>query len=213
MITVVVEGLDFAGKTTICREVGQRLTAAGTAVTESTTCLSGGAMDRLVDTVYQARRLPSLLRSAVYHAAYVADLFPAAHSGRGKGGVLIQQSYIHRVLAYDRASDRPVLGWIAARLARQLRRQVDLWIYLDCPLDRRQRRYRASGQRDERDEHRFSPGQQPFEERLETELRQLAKRAGYTFIDNTGDDHQDVVDRITALIDQRMVSRRMEART
>ncbi|MFJ3234648.1 hypothetical protein [Streptomyces sp. NPDC086787] len=207
MITVVVEGLDFAGKTTICREVRHRLTTAGTPVTESTTCLSGGAVDRLVDTVYRARRLPSLLRSIVYHAAYVADLFPAAHSGRGSGGVLIQQSYVHRVLAYDRARDRPVLGWIAARLAGRLRRRVDLWIYLDCPLDRRRHRYRSSGECNERDEHRFSPGQQPFEERLEAELRGLAERAGYTFIDNTGDDHQGVVDRITALIDQRMEAR------
>lgn len=204
MITVVVEGLDFAGKTTVCREVRRRLTEAGTPVTDSTTCLYGRPVDRFLDVVYRAPRLPSLLRSALYHLAYLADLLPAARHGNRPGGVFLQQSYVHRVLAYDRASGRRLLGRFAGLLARRLAGRVDLWIFLDCPLDERRLRYRRSGERNERDEHRFSTGQRPFEERLESELRHLAQQAGYLFIENTDSDHRKTTDRITALIEQSM---------
>ncbi|MFE7995249.1 hypothetical protein, partial [Streptomyces shenzhenensis] len=101
MITVVVEGLDFAGKTTVCREVHDRLSEASVPVTDSLTCLTGGFVDRFLDLVYRAPRMPSLLRSALYHLGYVPDLLPAPRGGRRRRGVLLQQSYVHRVLAYD----------------------------------------------------------------------------------------------------------------
>ncbi|NJQ01085.1 hypothetical protein [Streptomyces zingiberis] len=202
MITVVVEGLDFAGKTTVCREVNARLSEASVPVTDSLTCLTGGFVDRLLDLVYRAPRMPSWLRSTVYHLGYVPDLFPALRAGRGRGGVLLQQSYIHRVLAYDRASRRNLLRWAAQQLAGRLAGQVDLFVYLECPLDERRRRYLRSSDPNRRDDLRFSAAQESFEERLEFELRELVGRNGYLVVDNTHGDHRKTAARIVELIEQ-----------
>lgn len=202
VITVVVEGLDFAGKTTVCREVHDRLSEASVPVTDSLTCLTGGFVDRFLELVYRAPRMPSLLRSALYHLGYVPDLFPAPRGGRRRRGVLLQQSYVHRVLAYDLASRRRLLGWAAGRLAARLAGRVDLFVYLDCPLDERRQRYLRSGDPNERDDRRFSAGQRFFEERLESELRRLAEQAGYVFIENKESDHQKPAARIVELIEQ-----------
>ncbi|MGW3957416.1 hypothetical protein ACWEKM_42540 [Streptomyces sp. NPDC004752] len=202
MITVVVEGLDFAGKTTVCREVHDRLSEASVPVTDSLTCLTGGFVDRFLDLVYRAPRMPSRLRSALYHLGYVPDLFPALRAGRGRGGVLLQQSYVHRVLAYDLASRRNLLGWAADRLATRLAGQVDLFVYLECPLEERRQRYLRSSDPNERDDHRFSAARRPFEERLESELRALAAQAGYLVVENRDSDHRKTAARIVELIEQ-----------
>lgn len=202
MITVVVEGLDFAGKTTVCREVRDRLSEASVPVTDSLTCLTGGVVDTFLDLVYRAPRMPSLLRSTLYHLGYVADLFPASRGSHRRRGALLQQSYVHRVLAYDLASGRRLLGWAAGRLAARLIKRVDLFVYLDCDLDERRQRYLLSGDPNERDDRRFSAGRRTFEERLERELRRLAGQAGYVFIENKDSDHRKAAARIVELIGQ-----------
>ncbi|MFD8705147.1 hypothetical protein ACFV1W_21460 [Kitasatospora sp. NPDC059648] len=198
MTTIVVEGLDFAGKSTVCELVRQRLEASGTRVVESTSCLSGGWVEKTVERVYEARRLPSLLRSAVYHAAYLADVHLARRAGPGE--VIVQQSYIHRVLAYDRASGRRLLAAVADRLGTRVAGHVDLWVWLDCPLDERRRRYRRFGTPNERDERRFAAAADRFERELETELTQLARESGYIFIDTASLSAETVADRIAALV-------------
>ena len=196
MSLVVVEGMDFSGKSTVCRLLRDRLTGHGLTVTASRTSLARGVMPALIEALYRAP-LPPLARSIAFHAAYLPDLRAARPGGRR---VLLQESYVCRVLAYDQARGRRVLAWCARYLAARLHRRVDLAVLLDCPYEERRARWQAAGTAGRRDALRFSTARRPFEERLSMHLSQAAHAAGYTVVPAGGRDAHQVAAEITALV-------------
>lgn len=196
MSIVVVEGMDFAGKSTVCRLLRVRLAAHGLQVTASRTSLARGVTPALIEALYQAP-LPPLARSLAFHLAYLPDLRAALPGSRQ---VLLQESYVCRVLAYDQARGRCLLTWCARWLAVRLHRRVDLAVLLECPYGERRARCLAAGTVDRRDAARFSASRRPFEERLSMRLSQAARMAGYTVVPTAGSDPSQVAAQIAGLV-------------
>jgi thymidylate kinase len=194
---VVVEGMDFSGKSTVCRLLRERLAGHGLAVTASQTSLARGVMPALIEAVYRVPLLPPLARSLAFHAAYLPDLRAALPGGRR---VLLQESYICRVLAYDQARGRPMLTWCARHLAVRLHRRVDLAVLLECPYEERRARCQAAGTANRRDVVRFSASCRLFEERLSRHLSLAARAAGYAVVDTAAQEAHQVAAEITALV-------------
>lgn len=194
---VVIEGMDFAGKSTVCRLVAEGLTRRGVAATQSTTSLTGGLMPKLISAVYQVEGLPPRLRSATYLACYLPDLIPTRRHGPDR--VLVQESYIHRVLAYCRAREWPILAAAASVLTVRLTAQVDLAVLLTCPVEVRRDRYRASGAVNHRDDQRFGP-QAAFAQRLDEELSALTRAKGYQVLSTADADAAAVAATLTDMI-------------
>ncbi|MFE5868794.1 hypothetical protein ACFQ6V_09090 [Streptomyces roseifaciens] len=202
-MNIVIEGMDFAGKSTVCTRLAAQLTATGITVRRSTTSLTGGIMPTLIEAVYRAPAWwPDRLRSTLYHLAYLPDLVPGHGRNREEQGLALQESYVCRVWAYDVAHGRRTLARVACWLTVRLHRRVDLAVLLQCPYPERAQRYRACGVVCGRDERRFAPQQRPVQEALEAALARLAGRCGYRVIDTSGRSAAEVAEEITGLIEQ-----------
>lgn len=200
---VVIEGMDFTGKTTVCAQTAALLTAQGIRVRQSTTSLTGGVMPSLIEAVYLAPQIPDRLRSFVFHAAYMPDLVRARQ--RRAEVVMLQESYVCRVWAYDHARSRRWLALVAQWLAERLHQRVDVAVLLRCPYEQRRQRYLASGVVWDRDEHRFAPSQITAQQELEAALFRTTSAHGYKVIDTGGRTAEQVAQEITDLV--------LEART
>jgi thymidylate kinase len=194
---VVVEGMDFAGKSTVCRLLRERLAGHGLAVTASQTSLTRGVMPAVIEALYRVPLLPPLARSLAFHAAYLPDLQAQLPGGRR---VLLQESYVCRVLAFDQACGRRMLTWCARRLTVRLHRRVDLAVLLECSYEERRARYQAAGAAGRRDAVRFSASRRRFEERLSHHLSLAGQAAGYTVVHTGGREAHQVAAEITALV-------------
>jgi thymidylate kinase len=154
-------------------------------------------MPVIIETLYRVPLLPPLARSLAFHAAHLPDL--RAHCPPARR-VLLQESYVCRVLAYDQARGRRMLTWCARRLTALLHRRVDLAVLLECPYEERRARYQAAGTASRRDAVRFSVSRRRFEERLSHHLSLAAQAAGYTVVHAGGRDAPQVAAEITALV-------------
>lgn len=199
MTVVVVEGMDFAGKSTVCRIVAGLLADGGLQPAVSRTSLARGPMSALIGAVYRAPLIPDLARSLAYHLCYLPDLLARTPPGAGCR-VLVQESYICRVLAYDRARGRRRLAWLAGRLSARLHRRVDVGVLLECPYEVRRERYAASGITWRRDDRRFSARRRQFDDRLSAELSAAARRAGYVVVPSAGHGAGQVAAEIARLV-------------
>lgn len=199
MTVVVVEGMDFAGKSTVCAIVVGLLAEHGLRPVTSRTSLARGLMPMLIEAVYRAPLVPALVRSMVYHLCYLPDLLAIMPSSSSRR-VLVQESFICRVLAYDRACGRRVLAWVAAKLSARLRRQVDVAVLLECPYEVRRQRYADSGTTWRRDDRRFSAQRRLFDEQLAAELSAAARDAGYVIMPSSGCDAEQVAVDIVRLV-------------
>lgn len=200
-MNVVIDGMDFAGKSTVCEEIAGLLAPEGIVVRRSTTSLTGGVMPALIRAVYRAPVMPDRLRSGMYHVAYVPDLIPRL-PGVAARRLVLQESYVCRVWAYDLVHRRRMLGWVARWLAPRLHRRVDVGVLLRCPYSERRKRYLASGAVDGRDERRFSPDQFPVQQAMDAALARLAGRFGYRVVDTGGRTARQVAEQIIDVIGQ-----------
>jgi thymidylate kinase len=202
-MNVVIEGMDFAGKSTVCDEIAALLRARGLQVHRSTTSLSPGKIPDLIKAVHQAEHIPDLVRSVLFHLAYLADL-PTRIDVRRRAAVVLQESYVCRVWAYDLVRHRRCLAYAARRLATRLHQRVDLAVLLRCPYPQRRERYLAGGLVSPRDERRFAVDQRVQQDQLERALTDTTARLGYHIVDTDTDS----TDRIARqLVDVILVAR------
>jgi thymidylate kinase len=195
---IVVEGMDFTGKSTVCRHLGELLQRDGWQVRRSTTSLAGGLMPPLIEAAYRSRLLTDAARSTVYHLAYLPDLLLPARSAPRVA--LLQESYICRVWAHDDARRRPLLEAVARRLSRALHQRVDLAVLLRAPYDIRRSRYLSTGVANGRDEQRFSSDGREEQHRVETALERRAAQCGYQLIDSASCSPQETAQAIALLV-------------
>ena len=174
---VVIEGADFAGKSTVAELIRRRLTAAGVPTIGSQACVSRGMMHRLVLAVQARPHLPSVVKSAIFHAGYAVDAFCEVPTGT----VIVQESYVLRVKAYDEVFNRR-LGRVVLSALKSRLLQPALAYLLKCPFVERRARWLRSSTSDPRDTARFGP-QAEVTRRLECTLRRLAESAGYRIVD------------------------------
>ncbi|MFG2697208.1 hypothetical protein [Kitasatospora sp. NPDC048407] len=202
VIRIVVEGMDFTGKTTVCRHLAQLLNRQGTEVTRSTTSLTGGAMPALIEAAYRTPHLPDVLRSALFHLAYLPDLaiepVRRGEPATAAQQVWLQESYVCRVWANDLARNRRTLARSAACLAPVLHRRVDLAVLLHSPFEVRCDRYLRTEVRNLRDDHRFGPGA-GHHRQVENHLTHLAQQCGYHLIDTSTQPPHETAAQIAAL--------------
>ncbi|BAJ27492.1 MULTISPECIES: hypothetical protein [Kitasatospora] len=203
MIRIVVEGMDFTGKTTVCRHLAEYLDQQGTTVVRSTTSLTGGPIPALIEAAYRIPHLPDPVRSALFHLAYLPDLAarptpPGGHNPAGQQ-VWLQESYVCRVWAHDLARRQTVLARFAARLAPTLHRRVDLAVLLHSPHEVRHDRYLRTGAPNLRDDRRFGPDAD-HHRRVEEHLTRLAQGFGYHLIGTSEQPPHESAAQIAALL-------------
>jgi thymidylate kinase len=196
-VRIVVEGLDFAGKSTVCRHLAALLQGDGWRVRRSTTSLAGGLMPPLIEAAYRSPYLPDVARSMVYHLAYLPDLLLPTRTAPDVA--VLQESYVCRVWAYDMARRRPRLEAAARRLAGPLHRRVDLAVLLHAPYEIRRARYLDTGVRNFRDEARFAPAARKGQQFLAQALERVATGCGYRLIDTGGQSAQDAAEEVAVL--------------
>ncbi|WP_124076750.1 hypothetical protein [Burkholderia gladioli] len=111
---ITIDGPDFAGKSTIIAALSRALAERGYRVCLSRTSLTRGWMVPLVEWA-QRPSIPAWIKSLVFHAAYLPDLFWRVP----RDTVFLQETYWPRVLAYDVVAKRRVgylfmraIGWM-----------------------------------------------------------------------------------------------------
>jgi thymidylate kinase len=207
-VAVLVEGPDFAGKSTCCALLAGELARRGVAVRHSV-----GGLTSLTDTVYRA--LPAshatatvrtaagiLLRDAVFLASPVLDAVARPWLWR-RAQVVVQEGYFDRVLSHHLCRGHR----LAAACARRARRLVDfdLRVYLDVSFEQSRARYLASGTRNERDDLRFGPGAARHRKTLQS-FRDLGRDLGYEMLDTGRLTAVDVAEHLCRRIDDLLVT-------
>ncbi|MGW2376303.1 MULTISPECIES: nucleoside/nucleotide kinase family protein [Kitasatospora] len=192
---ILIDGLDLTGKTTLAKQLAEALRAEGAAVVHHRGVL---APRNPVAALLERRGIsaPQHPTSALLNAAYlVACALDRPLRGAAaweRSGILIQESYVDRSLAYGIANG----PWAAARLALRfphLFTGFDLALYLHAPLEIRRGRLERRKEANVID-HRSVSGEE-FQEAFTRALRTAGRRhRDVWFIDTS----QAGTDRIVA---------------
>ena len=135
MMLIVIDGPDFAGKSTIIQNLAKSLSERGYDVRTSRTSVCG-IFSNIVELA-QSERTHSLIKSLIFHAAYLIDVFTGPRSW-----IHIQETYWPRVFAYDIVHRRP-LGYAFFTAFRRAFIKPDLSIFIEANFTTRYRRYRS----------------------------------------------------------------------
>jgi thymidylate kinase len=175
---VIIEGPDFSGKTTISTLAEDLLNANSTLkIVNSSTCLLQGFVSKLV---YQAqlRRWPSVLRDFIFIGAITADaLFWKDHNSF----ILIQQSYINRMLAFRKANQRH-LGYLWLNLIKKIQPKPQLSFFLSASFESRRKRFVSTRFEDSRDQSRFN-NLADTQRQMDKILEENCKKDNYFYLD------------------------------
>ncbi|ATF87803.1 hypothetical protein [Burkholderia gladioli] len=193
---ITIDGPDFAGKSTIIAALSRALAERGYRVCLSRTSLTRGWMVPLVEWA-QRPSIPAWIKSLVFHAAYLPDLFWRVP----RDTVFLQETYWPRVLAYDVVAKRRV-GYLFMRAIGWMMPKPDVGVFIDSRFGVRKRRYQHSpDQSDQRDARRFGPDR-AFHTRLIAVYKTLSRRHGAIVMKNNHEDVQVVVAQILAQVER-----------
>jgi thymidylate kinase len=180
-VIVVLEGQDFAGKSTVARLVLDALRERGVPVRGSTTtALAVGVLDRAVLRLYTASRVPDRLRTFLYLVLFGLDLLP--RPGRAQRRVVLQESYVDRTVAHALACRYALSAVLGCWVSDRCHRRVAAAVLLAVPYEVRRGRWAALGSDDPRDRERFHPACQRRQRALERLLEQQTARHGYIVV-------------------------------
>lgn len=193
---VIVEGSDFAGKSTVCKLIASDLASRGISVRRSTACLTGGVTERVVLWAQDGFYIPKVLKFLIFHVAYIIDFLFWRLSD--EQSLVLQEGYVHRVLAYNKVHRR-FLGFVLLAPFMSRKPSADLAYYLRCSVDEREHRYRLSDSVDPRDEARFTIDRDTTIA-LDNVLEEYTLRDGYLAINTDIDTAEDVARLIVAEI-------------
>lgn len=207
-LAVLVDGPDFAGKSTICALLAAELSRRGVATRHSV-----GGLTSVTDAVYRilpashlgrtVRTLPLLLlRDAVFLLTPLLDVVVRRWLWR-RARVVVQEGYYDRVLCHHQVRGHR----LAVRWARAVRGLVrfDLRLFLDVSFAESQVRYLASADPNRRDDIRFGPGAAAHQ-RLMGTFRELAREFGYQFVDTTQAGADALVKQLADQIEERLAA-------
>ncbi len=180
-LTLLVEGLDLAGKSTLVPQLRRRFEQQGLEVRFSRNCLCpDNPVAREADRLrHDPKRDPG--QAAMLFVA--AHLWDAAHFlPPGPGQLHLQDSSWLRTLAWEEWHGRPELAALL-RQAAVLFPRFDAMIYLTASLPVRQRRYYQRRRNDGGDRLVLEAPRESA--RLERCLRHEAERYGALTLDNS----------------------------
>lgn len=199
---ILLEGLDYAGKSTIARCLAARLEAEGHAVRINAGGLHRGyfrrvawtARDRVGPDPLSFPRLYYL--NLIYTAVALAD--PVGYRA-DDGKIVIQESYADRMVAYQRGHAVRVCPDVVAAL-RPLLVQFDVTILLTASLEAKRQRYlHREHKRDGTDLEVMTRPDELW--RSEVELRRLvARRPNSHIVDSSELTVEETVERVWELV-------------
>jgi thymidylate kinase len=191
---IVIEGPDFAGKSTVAKLLRRRLEARGHRIVARQLALveSHGVGSGVAWAQDLPRRWGGI-KSLLFFASELIDAFFWTDSPLV---VTIRESYGLRTLATAEArgwrTRAAALRWVNRRLPRP-----DVAVYLACDRHERASRSLTALSRDARDDERFAPDN-ACQLRSDRRLEVLARNAGYLVIDTEKESGEGAVDRILA---------------
>jgi thymidylate kinase len=173
-VTVLIEGLDLTGKTTLARTLVAQLTRSGVPVMHHRGFLARRhPLAWLLEHTAPGDRPGSQALNAAFLCGAALDrLIAAGQTYRGPG-VLVQESYVDRAVAYGAAAGRWPLAMAAARHPRVFAR-FDLAVITHAPPATRLERLIARGDGDAVD--RLTLTDQAFPDTFYEVLTQVAGR-------------------------------------
>lgn len=195
---VLLEGLDFSGKTTLLRLLSHHFHQAGYKVI----CADGGSLTggRYRNFVLQATNdhaFPRWVQTAVHRTTILVDrLFYR----KPENAIIFHCSYIDRSLAYEIARKNKLSIWWMRFLQRVAIRH-HLRILLNTRFDVRVERYLASGILNSYDDNRFfNQDSQIHFQRMDVELQKIAKSQGYWCIDTSDQTEEETLNAVTKIV-------------
>ncbi|MEU4805078.1 hypothetical protein [Actinosynnema sp. NPDC023587] len=202
VLRVLVDGPDFAGKSTVCAELVSALRDDGLAVLHTI----GAAHPWLAGTVGAVHRADFLrpgLRGAFYLVCPALERLATPGLRRAERGhqVHLVEGGYDRVAAFHLARGQRLRARWARRLAWP---PADLAVFLDADDEVRAARYRASGQGDQRDGARFDGSARARHRAHCAAFRELASAGGYVRVDSSDESPQQTVQRFRSLVHEKL---------
>jgi dTMP kinase len=170
---VLIEGMDLTGKTTLARLLVDALVERGFAAVHHRGFLATRHPLRpVLDQIDPGNRPDDEALNAAFIAASMMDLLLPGVLDNQRPEVVVQESYVDRVIAYGTAAG----SWPAARAAAdapQSFASFDIAVLMHAPLEVRRARLRGRVERDRVDARSLSLD---FHRTFESTLRQVAAR-------------------------------------
>lgn len=195
---VLIEGLDFSGKTTVLPQITQRLQTMGL----HAEAIDGGplAKGRYRTFILNATEEQRYIKPIREILSLSMPLIDRVLHDRNTSGIVIHTSYLDRAYAYHRAKGNAFRSAFL-RLLRPFSIPFDLKVLLCTDLHVRIARYQSSGNQNDKDDHRF------FSEKgvtllqcIDTELKNIASESNYRIVDNSTTSLHDITTLIVQWI-------------
>ncbi|EJV74915.1 hypothetical protein CN447_29000 [Bacillus thuringiensis] len=200
---ILIEGLDFSGKSTVTPLIIEKLRSMGYSVSHKEGGgLNEGIYRQLVLWSYKQKWLPQNLVQIIYNLSPLVDKITFKRPEFNKGEVHVQQGYIDRVISYNYANHNNFSNWFL-RNSYKYFLKFDIKILIVTDLDERIKRYINSGNKNERDEKRFftTEGLDTFK-KIDRYLKKEAKKRNYLIFDNTNHSISETQEKIMQIIIQ-----------
>lgn len=149
---ILMEGMDFSGKTTLAFMIVNHLKREGVSASYNTGPLKNGWFSMVVTKVHKSKEMNFLVRNTV-HA--MVPVFDRLFFSVSRDQFIVQETYIDRTIAYNRARKRYYFSE-PLYLISPLFHKFDLTIYITNKFDERLTRYHKSQQVNAEDEKRFA---------------------------------------------------------
>lgn len=196
---VLIEGLDFAGKTTLLQRATLAMQERGLRVVpREGGSLTGGWYRDLLLKGTEQHALPNWVTSIVSGALPIVDRLAFRPP---QGTIILHTTYLERAIAYETARGSVLRRlWLTA--ARHIAVDHDVRILLRASFEIRRMRYLALNDSNPADDWRFqTPEGRSFSYRMETALDALAQHYCYRIIDTSEQSVGETVDATLATIE------------
>lgn len=181
--SVLIEGLDLTGKTTIAGLLVEHLAIQGVPAVHHRGYLGSPRPPRRPDPRRAAGDRPHCRAlNAAFLGGAVLDRVPAARIIAALPGVLVQESYVDRAVAYGIAAGRWPLAVAASRLPWLFAR-FDLAVITHAPAAVRQERLARRAAANAVD--RLTTADDDFADRFAEALQAIARRHGTVLVADT----------------------------
>jgi hypothetical protein len=194
---VVIEGGDYAGKSTVARQVADSLRTYGYVVAEADTLAFAASAARRAVLWLHRRSVSGPVKSWLFMLSYLADLVAKPP----RVDVVLQQGYSARVAATMQVRRFPG-AFVSGSASRVFHRRVTQAFYLQVPYEERRSRWVQCPDGDPRDVARFALHSRAYQLALEMRFEAVVRDHAYRFVRNTGSsgDAADLI--VGAVLDE-----------
>lgn len=134
---ILVEGLDYAGKSTLCRNLVSEYTKRGLSAVHNKGNLFKTRFDDFVKAELYSEHSDIVRLNALLTLGPLVDGLSDTNIG---SDLIIQESYVDRTIAYNIVNDIPYFHELLTSLDSKLS-QFDVSIFLDADINERKKRF------------------------------------------------------------------------